>query len=394
MSPTSAASSNTSTDDSDLEENRESGVEQSDKMRSWEYSRQHDDDLHVFTSSFKPRGRSRAQRDNISTESPESDHISQRKRDRRISRFSLLQPPRIDVQNASPSSSPDLGAANRSSRNSDVSDLDDRRRTSYGVQGADARLNAVLGIPRHPALIFGVAGLTDPRGSHMTGKKWSISDGPIPSNLRGSMTKRDIARVKALLLSSGIKATEITRRAAELQDLRSADSDPNSPSAYAQIARLNREPQLIRPVPRSQEHILAARVLSNDIQLSSQMWQASAESFSTDTAGKLLDRVEEFQDRITGLSEITRAGEREADEVSRDLVTGQTLKVKELIERMETLLRKRRRRFRWLRKTGWVAVEWVLVGVLWWVWLVVMLLRIVRGVVGGVVGGVRWLLWL
>jgi hypothetical protein len=402
ISPTSAVSSNTSTDDSDLEDNKESSIELSDKVTSPKYSRRYDDDLPVFTSPYKLLSRPEVQRDDVSTESPESDHVNHRKRERRISRFSLLQPPRIDVHNASPSSSPDLAAANRSSRNSDVSDLDDHRRSSYGVQGADARLNAVLGIPGHPAHGIGkfgllVTGLESPSDGHMTGKEWGIFNGRRPPTPQGPITKREIARVKALLLSSGIKAKEITRRAAELQDLRSADNDPNSPSAYAQIAMLNREPQLIRPVPRSQEHILAARVLSNDIQLSSQMWQASAESFSTDTVGELLDRVGTLQDRITGrngLSEITRAAEREADDVSRDLVTSQTLKVKELIEKMGTLLRRRRRRFRWLRRAGWVAVEWVLVGVMWWLWLVVMLIRIVQGVIGGIVSGARWLLWL
>lgn len=84
----------------------------------------------------------------------------------------------------------------------------------------------------------------------------------------------------------------------------------------------------------------------------------------------------------------------EADEVSRDLVEGQTSTVRELSERMERLMRRRRQRFRWVRKGGWVVLEWVLVGVMWWVWALVVLVRSVRGLVGGVVGVGRWLLWL
>jgi hypothetical protein len=398
ISPLSAASS--STDESDFEYNKESSVELSEKMVSPKYSRRYDDDLPVFTSPFRPHSRSEAQKGDGSTESPESDHNNQSKRGRRISESRLLQLPRIDVHDASPSPSPELAAANRSSRNSDISDLDDQKNSNV-VQGADSSLTT-FGIHGHQnhsvgQFIFPLARLVNQDNSRMARKEWSFSDSRGTPIAKGQITKRDIATMKALLLSSGIKAREITRRAAELQNLRSADCDPNSPFAYTQIATLNKEPQLIRPVPRSQEHVLAAQILSKDIQFSSQMWQASAESFSTETVEGLLTKVEALQDRITGrngLSVISRAAEQEADEVSRDLVTGQTLKVKGLIEKMETLQRRRRRRLRWLRRAGWVGVEWVLVGVLWWVWMVVMLIRVVQGVIVGVVSGVRWLFWL
>jgi hypothetical protein len=41
-----------------------------------------------------------------------------------------------------------------------------------------------------------------------------------------------------------------------------------------------------------------------------------------------------------------------------------------------------------------VLVEWLLVGVMWYVWFMVVLTRVVMGVGKGVVGSLRWLFWL
>jgi Fe2+ transport system protein B len=202
------------------------------------------------------------------------------------------------------------------------------------------------------------------------------------------MTKREIARVRALLLSSGIKAKEISRRAAEPKDLR---TDQESP--YQDIAELAREK--IALVPKSQEHRLAAKILSDDIQLSAQMWHTSADEFCNATVTSLVERISILQSRlVTNLTPLARGAADEADEVSKDLVTSQTLKVKRITDKIDKMMRKRRRRFRWLRRGGWVLVEWLLVGVMWYVWFMVVLTRIVMGVGKGVVRSLRWLFWL
>ena len=202
------------------------------------------------------------------------------------------------------------------------------------------------------------------------------------------MTKREIARVRALLLSSGIKAKEISRRAAEPTHLRDAEQ-----SSYREIVALAKDE--VKPVPKGQHHLLAARIISNDIQLSSHLWQASADKFCNTTIENLLEQVEDLQTRISdSLTPMTRRASDEADEVIKDLATSQTLTVKSLMDKMEIMMRRRRKRFRWLRRGGWLLVEWALVGVMWYVWFMVMLAQIVRAVVKGVVGSVRWLLWL
>lgn len=415
MSPGSGTSSDASSDESDLEEGRsslavsrttthEQGSKKSSRDSSGELVPQKEPkhyDLPVFRSPWEQRGRLGAPSEDI--DSPESDYISQRQQareQRRISRNQLLNPPRIDVQGASPASSPELRPTNPSSRNSDVSDLENRRRSSIAVQNADARLNSILGIPGH---IGGkglpVTGLTRAldgrRESADSRHHWSIVAGRALSATRGPMTKREIARIKALLLSSGIKAKEISRRAAEVKDLQ--DFDDRNAYIYADIITINRDPQLFKPVPRSQAHSLAAQILSQDIQLSSKVWQDTVSTFSNQTISGFLDRIEDLQDHIigrNGLSEMTRRSEREADDVWKDIITSKTLAVKELLERMEKILRRRRRRFRWIRRAGWVLLEWVLVGVMWWVWFVVVLIGFVRGTVRGVFRSVKWLLWL
>jgi hypothetical protein len=353
-------------------------------------------DMPVFTSPFDGRGRSTRPKESPGSPDPTlSQEKRAREERRRYSRAHLLElPPRIDVHAASPNSSPDTGAVDRFRRDSSVSDIESTRGSySNGVQDADARLNAILGLPGKRRNALPVTGLSNLETSHDTRpslegtRQWSISDRGTSVN-RGPMTKREIARIRALLLSSGIKAKEISHRAAELKDLRTDDD-----SRYKDVAMLAREEP--KPVPKSQEHLLAARIISDDIQLSSQIWHTSADTFCNTTVSELLDKIETLRSRVgDSLTPATRKAADEADEVSKDLVTSQTLQVKSISDAIAKMMRRRSRKFRWLRRGGWVLVEWALVGVMWWVWFMVVLARIVIGVGCGAVAGVRWLFWL
>lgn len=353
-------------------------------------------DMPVFTSPFDRRGRSTRPKDDPGSPEPSMNQEKQAREERRkFSRAHLLElPPRIDVHTASPTSSPDIGAVDRFHRDSSVSDIESTRGSySNGVQSADARLNAILGLPGRRRNALPITGLSSLETSHDTrpsleGKRqWSISDRGTSVN-RGPMTKREIARVRALLLSSGIKAKEISRRAAEPKDLRTDEDSP-----YKDVALLAKEE--LKLVPKSQEHRLAARIISDDIQLSSQMWHDSAQTFCNSTVSELLDKIEALRFRVGDtLTPLTRRAADEADEVSKDLVTSQTLQVKSISDTIAKMMRRRSRRFRWLRRGGWVMVEWALVGVMWWLWFMVVLVRVVMGVGRGAVAGVRWLFWL
>lgn len=343
-------------------------------------------DMPIFTSPFEGRGRpTRIRSDEFALQ----DGVSKQQLvdKRRSDRNNLLEAPRIDVQNASPTSSPDTGPSNRQHRDSSASEHGYNR----GVQSADARLNSILGMPgkrRNALPVTGLSSLQTSNDQHPTmERQWSISDVSANEH-RGPMTKREIARVRALLLSSGIKAKEISRRAAEPRSLNTEGE------SWAQdITSLAK--QEVKPVPKSQEHRLAARILSEDIQSSARLCQSSSEHFSNTTIAALLSKIGNMQGRLVDtLTPMTRAAADEADEVSKDLVMSQTLKVKRISDKMDTMMRRRRRKFRWVRRMGWVAVEWGLVGVMWGVWFLVMLVRVILGVGNGVVAGFRWLFWL
>lgn len=402
--PSTGHSSGFSTDESDVEDLKAAQIKEKssadssirveeddmDAMFPGQEKPSYLDEMPAFTSPFERRGRpTRTRSDEVRLNTA---HQAREER-RKASRAQLLDPtPRIDVHGASPTSSPDMGQANHFTRDSSISDIDSRRESfAPGVHGADARLNAILGIPGKRRNALPITGLSklETTDSQSLGRQrqWSISDRGVSLH-RGPMTKRELARVKALLLSSGIKAKEISRRAAEPKDLSSKDEP-----LYAEIAALAPDP--IAPVPKSQEHILAARILSNDIQLSSRMWQSTADTFINNIIPSLLSQIETLHIKLSdGLGPMSRKAADEADEVSRDLVTSQTLQVKRVTDKIDKMTRRRRRKFRWLRRGGWVVVEWALVGVMWWVWAMVVLLRVVMGVGRGLLGSVRWLFWL
>ncbi|KAK0630198.1 hypothetical protein B0T17DRAFT_607224 [Bombardia bombarda] len=291
---------------------------------------------------------------------------------RRSSRFELLKPPKIDIQTIS---------------------------SSYtdGVRAADARLNAVLAFSKGRDF-----------SSSSVGRQWSIADQGI-APIRATVSKREIARLRALLLSSGIHAMEMDRRAKERKLLISpsvADAGEDAPgevpenASWNKVDRRSPEPDfrkrlVKRPIAQTDLYPLAARALGSSIQASIHQWQVTSDSFSKETAPVLEHRVEALRFKLAAeLTDMTRAAAEEADEAYRDLVTGQRLKVTRVVDFIEKMLRRRRRRFRWVRRAGWLAVEWALVGFMWYVWFVVMIARVLLGVGKGVVGAVRWLLWL
>ncbi|KAI9712168.1 MAG: hypothetical protein M1812_007006 [Candelaria pacifica] len=357
----------------------------------------HMDNLPTFTSPFNRDGGSPKRA------SPEADHITRqqlaRKEQRRPSRLDRLAPPRIDMRSVSPTSSPDLS---RTATHETDGSYNDSRRGSSGsgrradvvpfnahqnVRSADMRLSAVLGLPgtvgRGGPPVTGLAGLASDRQksfhrpSMHDKREWSISNrvaptGPAPAD------KREIARVQALLLSSGVKAKEISRRANEIRD---------PPSFLRKVC----SPPFPR-IPASREHVVAAQMLSRDLERSSQQLE---DRLSNSSANGLLDQIEAIQDRIRAkMTPLVRATADNADAFSTELTTTHTLAIKQLNDSVDLMLRRRRRRLRWVRRGGYVLLEWILLGVMWWVWLIVVVVRLIKGSIVGIVGSVRWVLWL
>ncbi|KAM7208991.1 hypothetical protein V8F20_000600 [Naviculisporaceae sp. PSN 640] len=331
--------------------------------------------------------------------SPSSQPLS-----RRSSRFEMLKPPKLDVQAASPTSSPTPEPA-RGYENASDSDSH-KSATSFpdGVRAADARLNAVLHQQQQVTQQH-----DNSRQFPITSQPWSITDrNGNPRPISSVVSRREAARLRARLLSTGIRAREMDRRAKEQRispviattNVTADTTAPSQPFSWADLTTLCTDPVMKSqlstcPITLTDLYPVAARVLGQSIQSSAQQWQLSSEQFTSETAPRLENRVEQLRGKLAGeLTDLTRQAAEDADEAYTDLVTGQRLKVKRVQDFIDKMLRRRRRRFRWVRRAGWLAVEWALVGFMWYVWFVVMIARVLLAVFRGVVGVGRWLLWL
>ena len=325
-----------------------------------------------------------------------SETLTQRGR-QRSSRFERLAPPKLDMRNISSTPHPPMTRTQTRNTVPSYDPFDSRQssasRSEGRVRDADRRLNAVLGIPgtvgRGGPPITGLATLgskhrSQQRPTFQEKRQWSIGHRSVSAS-RGVVTKRDIARIRVLLLSSGIKANEISRHAHET---------PDTPSSILQNLQHTSKGSLPR-VARSEEHNLAARICASNIDLATQQLRGAAERFSNDTLESLQKQIKDIDERVTQkLTPSVRACADEADAFSAQLTTTRVLEVKQLNDSVDAILRKRRRRLRWIRRGAYVLLEWTLLGIMWWVWLIVVILRLIRGTVRGFVSAVRWLLWL
>ena len=317
----------------------------------------------------------------------------------RSARFDRLAPPRINLTGVSPSPSPTRNSSQR--RDESRAPATSRGTSTSGSDGriheADRRLNEVLGIPGHVGRpgppITGLARIASKETKSkrqrglaglysLDGIKRIVQEG---NELTRSITKLEVARIGVILQSSGVKAHELIRRAHEI---------PDQPLQIIQDLQKD-SPEPLPRVPRSQEHLLAARILTNQIDTAHNDLRDVAEDF----AGK---RVPDFHAEITSLSEqITHKHSLashqyadQADTICHQVSTTMTLAVKELNDEMDFILRRRRRKTRWLRRGGSLLLEWTLLAIMWWVWFIVVVWRLVKGSAWFVLAVVRWLFWL
>lgn len=215
---------------------------------------------------------------------------------------------------------------------------------------------------------------------------WTISDRSIPTLADlGVFEKREIERTRALLLSSGIKAREITRRAETIRDPAPEFLQNSADSEDAPIPR----------VTRLREFDLAAQNLQRRFERSRIQFQQSMDRFPTKTASPLKTKLDALENLVSqSLAPRVRAAGSDAESLSIQLNTTSTLALKQLSDTLDKGVRMRRRRLRWVRRAGFVMLEWALVGMLWWVWLLVMAFKVLRSVFRGAVSGIRWVLWL
>ncbi|OJK03852.1 hypothetical protein ASPACDRAFT_111967 [Aspergillus aculeatus ATCC 16872] len=217
-------------------------------------------------------------------------------------------------------------------------------------------------------------------------RSWSISNRSFSTALvSGIPGKREVERTRALLLTSGIKAREITRRAGTVRE---------PPPEF--LLRTYDDASV--PVPRVTrlcEYDAAAQGLLNRFEETNRAFRHAMDNFSGSVSSPLnaqLSRLEKIVNE--SISPRVQAATQDAEDLSIQLNTTSTLAVKQLSDTLDKGMRRRHRRLRWVRRTGFVMLEWALVGMLWWVWLIVMAFKVLRGVCRGFLSGVRWILWL
>ncbi|EEH18042.2 hypothetical protein PABG_00605 [Paracoccidioides brasiliensis Pb03] len=249
--------------------------------------------------------------------------------------------------------------------------------------------NFCLQITRDRLPVTGLTNLTVlPSGSRRptiseATRNWSMSSRSI--SRPPVIDRREIARIRAHLLSAGIKALEICRQAETIRD---------SPPILVNNTELEPDGNIPR-VPRSEEVATAARNLMSRFDHEESLVQQSMSKFSSTTSPALRSQLDSLDTFVTStLSPRIREVTAEAERLTSELATTNTLALKQLNDSVANGLRKRRRRFRWVSRFGFVLLEWILIGAMWWMWLIVMIFKIFRGVWRGTVSGIKWILWL
>ncbi|KAK0945756.1 hypothetical protein LTR29_002868 [Friedmanniomyces endolithicus] len=285
----------------------------------------------------------------------------------RSTRFDLLAPPRIQL----PLDEDELGT-NMSNRY-----IDTDRKKSYGFLGAAASNGSSVSFAEssHTGRV--------PRPKSQRQRHWSISDKPHSAQLN-KVSARDVARVKALLLSSGVKAREIQRR---------ADSHRDRPlPLYAKISENIGED--FRNVPRKEEHLVASHLLAEHLSTILSDFEQSLDRFQNSTVKQLSSQLDDLGRKAADqLTTTVHDTSDDADAFIAELTTKVPQDVKRVDDAIDEILRERRRQFRLLRRAGFKLLEWLVLGIMWWVWFVVVLFNMGRRVVVGVLVFLKWLLW-
>ncbi|KAM0717097.1 hypothetical protein Q7P37_006949 [Cladosporium fusiforme] len=299
----------------------------------------------------------------ISAEDGDQDHISRqaaaRRETSRSPRIDRLLPPRINL--------PDDDTASANDLPSQMSEalLDEHKRKSYGFlapRGSngsavssnvsfDTTSNRGRRNAQYP--ITGLAHLSAETGR----RHWSISDRGMREQARNALLKnqrvspRDLARARALLLASGIKAHSLATR---------ANSPKNPPPSFLATAAQTANTR--------------------------QVYQAN-------TSHRLHLRLADLKSLVADkLTQIVHNSSDEADAFGVRLTTEQTLRIKQVDDAVDDILRLRRRQFRLLKRAGFKFLEWLVLGIMWWVWFVVVCWNSVKKVFVGIWKALRWLL--
>ena len=137
-----------------------------------------------------------------------------------------------------------------------------------------------------------------------------------------------------------------------------------------------------------------AKLLSRAIDASLKGCDQDSDTFRNRTAAELRANIDRLKQKAAeDLTLQVHQAADEADTFTGELNTHQTLAVKQVMDAVDVMIRNRRRRLRWLKRIGFGLLEWLVLGIMWCVWFVVVALRSARSLATGIVRGIRWVVW-
>ncbi|KAL1588076.1 hypothetical protein WHR41_03354 [Cladosporium halotolerans] len=334
----------------------------------------------------------------ISNEGEDSDHISRqaaaRREASRSPRMNRLMPPRISL----PADDDFVSNADAPSQTSEVIQAEPKRK-SYGFLapngGSTSELGSTVSFDNTTSSVkrngnYPVTGLSRV-GADRGRRHWSISDRGMREQQRQDLLKsqhvsrRDLARARALLLASGIKAHSLVNRA--------NTPAPKTPSFLVAAAKTTS----VDPpsVPLKETHLRAATMLSSHLDRSFKSISSTQQTYQSTTSIDLHTRLSDLKSLAADkLTQLVHNSSDEADAFGVRLTTEQTLRIKQVDDAVDEMLRLRRKQFRLLRRTGFKILEWMVLGLMWWVWFVVVCFNTVKKIILGIIRALRWLFTL
>ena len=349
---------------------------------------------HIGLPSFRSNNASKTTLETGETTDPITRQQSAQRIQSKGSRQSRLALPKITV----PGLERTRSSASTKTVDSDGMSLDDRQggngfltlpKRGWSYKNAGKTSLGEPGMIQHstPSRLprSGLANVSANRDGSPAKRHWSIADQSQRHLDAGQrVSRKDVARVRALFISSGIKAHALCNRAASV-------SDPMPAFLKAAIETSGEE---VGQVCHSEEFVAATKLWTKVIDTSLKSSQKALDTFRQGQAAQMRHRIDELRqkcgEQLTMKVQDTTDG---ADSFTYDLNTHQTLAVKQVNDAIDDMVRRRRRKLRMVKRIGFTLLEWLVLGVMWWLWFVVVVFKVFQNSVMGIVRGVKWVLW-
>lgn len=302
----------------------------------------------------------------------------------RSPRFDRLAPPKLDITSATPD-------GRRSSYGFGLA-LPDLTRTVSASQDYNSAINSDgYYRPRESTRVSSLAipYFNDAENSSQT--DLSLARTRSSANPK-HVTVHDYCRLRGLLISVAVKATNIATYCEEVPN-------PQSSFLYSAFEATNAsgtERSKNLPAPRKREHAIAARHLISHLHTQSADFNDRLNHFTSSTTVNLQREIQILEDNSeSSLFPRLQALSDQAGQLAQQLTMTSTRAVRNVNDEVTEAARmKRRGPFRISRWFWFKLIEFGVIGLLWGVWFIVMMIRVLLGVSRGVAGFIAWMLWL